>query len=83
MPIGSETAAVPANHRFRLDHGDRVKQRWEESVQPHQDDSNPDSAAAPEEETCGLESASAGAKPEFQPEVSPESADETGRRAEL
>ena len=39
VPIGSETAALPANHRFRLDQGDRVKKQWEESAQPHQDHS--------------------------------------------
>jgi hypothetical protein len=36
-PIGPKAAPMPADHGFGLDHGDRIQNRGEESVQPDED----------------------------------------------
>jgi len=39
VPIGAKAATMPADHGLRLNHGDRIQNRWEQSVEPDKDQS--------------------------------------------
>jgi hypothetical protein len=63
---------MPAEHRLRLDRGDRVDKRREHSIQQNQYQPIEVAAAEPEMQTCGLKSAPADAEPGSRPAFAPE-----------